>query len=68
MLLDCQPYNFLLFLNLGIPDPVIIITAIGSNNISDNYTLMCSVDIVIDLLNQYYLLEDNRWKLSCTLI
>ena len=38
-------------LYLDIPDPVITITTIGSGNISDNYTLMCSVDIVDDLLN-----------------
>ena len=41
----------LLSLYLDIPDPVITITPIGSGNISDNYTLMCSVDIVDDLLN-----------------
>ena len=41
----------LLFLYLDIPDPVITITTIGSGNISDNYTLVCSVDIVDDLLN-----------------
>ena len=41
----------LLSLYLDIPDPVITITPIGSGNISDNYTLMCSVNIVDDLLN-----------------
>ena len=44
-------YFSLLFLYLDIPDPVVIITPTGSGNISDNYTLMCSVDIVDDLLN-----------------
>ena len=41
----------LLFFYLDIPDPVITITPTSSSNISDNYTLMCSVDIVDDLLN-----------------
>ena len=30
---------------------MITITPTGSGNISDNYTLMCSVDIIDDLLN-----------------
>ena len=40
-----------LSLYLDIPDPVIIITSTGSGNISDNYTLMCSIDNLDDLLN-----------------
>ena len=41
----------LLSLCLDIPDPVIIITPTGNGNINDNYTLMCSVDVVDVLLN-----------------
>ena len=44
-------FIFSCFFYLDIPDPMIIITPIGSGNISDNYTLMCSVDISDDLLN-----------------
>ena len=49
----CHLYVFIFscFFYLDIPDPVITITPIGSGNISDNYTLMCSVDISDDLLN-----------------
>ena len=41
----------LMSLYLDIPDPVITITTIGSRNIKDNCTLICSVDIVDDLLH-----------------
>ena len=40
-----------LSLYLDILEPVITITSIGSGNINDNYTLMCSVNITDDLLN-----------------
>ena len=42
---------FSCFFCLDIPDPVITIIPIGSGNISDSHTLMCSVDIVDTLLN-----------------
>ena len=42
---------YLLLFYVDIPDPVITITSTGSGNISDNYTLMCSVDIIDDLIN-----------------
>ena len=56
MILNCSLmlyhlFIFSCFFYLDIPDPTIIITPTGSGNISDNYTLMCSVDIVDDLLN-----------------
>ena len=47
----CYCVYFSLFFYLDIPDPVITITPIGSGKVSNNYTLMCSVDIVDDLLN-----------------
>ena len=43
--------NLHLSLYVDIPDPVITITPTGSGNISDNYTLMCSVNVTDDLLN-----------------
>ena len=48
-----QLYVFIFssFFYLDISDPVITITPTSSGNIRDNYTLMCSVDIVDDLLN-----------------
>ena len=51
MLYHVHLFIFSCFFYLDIPDPTIIITPTGSGNISDNYTLMCSVDIVDDLLN-----------------
>ena len=51
MLYHVHLFIFSFFVYLNIPNPTIIITPIGSDNISDNYTLMCSVDIVDDLLN-----------------
>ena len=51
MLYHVHLFIFSCFFYLDIPDPTIIITPTGSGNISDNYTLMCSVDTVDDLLN-----------------
>ena len=47
----CYCVYSLLFFYLDIPDPVITITPTGSGKVNDNYTLMCSVDIVDDILN-----------------
>ena len=47
----CIYLIYFCFFYLDILDPVITITPTGSGNINDNYTLMCSVDIVDDLLN-----------------
>ena len=49
--MDYHSTNLVLFIIVGIPAPVINITAIGTGVIGDSYSVVCSVDVDENLYN-----------------